>query len=407
MLLNHKAAKRTDRPRNEGLGELEGWLKGYTESYSGIAPAERLSPVAAAHRIYTNSLAAMPWMVRRKQGDTRDEADHYLERIIKTRANPWMSAFVARKVMLSQAFWYGTGYLYIDRDPRTAEIVGLIPLPSDTAVRSVDNQTQTVWYSFTVQQDDPEREKLSRKFQESELLIHRFETYDGRSGRGFLELAKNVISTDSSAQRYQEKFFRQGSRPSGVIQTDAQLNPETARIIRDDFERMASGMDNAFRIAVLDNGLKYNQLGISQADAQYIEGRAFTVDEVSRITGIPSYMMQAGKQSYSSNEQQQLDFVTSTLTAPVVSMEQEWTYKLLTERERAEGYYLRLNIMAMLRGDNESRSRYYEKMIGLGIYSQDDCRALEDRSPLPGGLGKNYWMSKNYDKIENFGGAEN
>ena len=78
--------------------------------------------------------------------------------------------------------------------------------------------------------------------------------------------------------------------------------------------------------------------------------------------------------------------------------------KLLTEQERADGYYLRLNIMAMLRGDNESRSRYYEKMIALGIYSQDDCRTLEDRSPLPGGLGKSYWMSKNYDRIENFGG---
>lgn len=404
MLINRKAADRAARPRNEGWGDFENWLKGYNESYAGIVPAERLSPVAAAHRIYTNSLASLPWIVRRKQGANRDETEHYIEQVLKTRANPWMSAFLARKVMLSQAFWYGVGYLYIDRDPQTARIVGLIPLPSESAVRAVDTQTQTVWYSFTVQGDDPEQKKLTRKFQESELLIHRFETYDGRSGRGFLELAKNVISADSAAQRYQEKFFRQGSRPAGVILTDAQLDPEAAGIVRSDFERMASGMDNAFRVAVLDNGLKFQQLGISQADAQYIEGRAFTVDEVSRITGIPSYMMQAGKQSYSSNEQQQLDFVTSTLTAPVVSMEQEWTYKLLTEQDRADGYYLRLNIMAMLRGDNESRSRYYEKMISLGIYSQDDCRALEDRSPLPNGLGKSYWMSKNYDRIENFGG---
>ena len=404
MLINRKAADHAARPRNEGWDDFENWLKGYDENYAGITPAERLSPVAAAHRIYTNSLASLPWIVRRKQGADRDETEHYIEQVLKTRANPWMSAFLARKVMLSQAFWYGVGYLYIDRDPQTARIIGLIPLPSESAVRAVDTQTQTVWYSFTVQGDDPEQKKLTRKFQESELLIHRFETYDGRSGRGFLELAKNVIFVDSAAQRYQEKFFRQGSRPAGVILTDAQLDPEAAGIVRSDFERMASGMDNAFRVAVLDNGLKFQQLGISQADAQYIEGRAFTVDEVSRITGIPSYMMQAGKQSYSSNEQQQLDFVVSTLTAPVVSMEQEWTYKLLTEQERADGYYLRLNIMAMLRGDNESRSRYYEKMIALGVYSQDDCRALEDRSPLPGGLGKSYWMSKNYDRIENFGG---
>lgn len=362
--------------------------------------AERLSPIAAAHRIYTNALSSMPFMVRQKAGKERLEPDHDLNYVLKVRSNELMSPFLVRKITASQAFWYGAGFTYIQRDRVTGRVEQLIPLPSAGYQRYVDEQTGRIWYSFSVDSNTADRERLSRKFESSELLIYFFETYDGIKGKGILDIARETIATDKAAQLYAGKFYRNGARVSGIIEVNGELNEANRDIVRADFERMASGMDNAFRTAVLDLGMKYTPLGTNQKDSQFIESRAFGVEETCRFTGIPAYMLQTGKQSYQSNEQQQLDFVTNTLMAPIQQIEQEWTYKLFKASELHIGYYLRLNVASLLRGDNESRSRFYEKMIALGIYNQDDCRAFEDMSPIPGGLGSHFWMSKNYATLE-------
>ena len=84
----------------------------------------------------------------------------------------------------------------------------------------------------------------------------------------------------------------------------------------------------------------------------------------------------------------------------LVQKEQEWTYKLLTQKERENGMYLKLNFASILRGDNQARSAYYEKMTAIGVYNADECRALEDMNPIPDGLGKQYWKSKNYAPVQ-------
>ena len=177
-------------------------------------------------------------------------------------------------------------------------------------------------------------------------------------------------------------------------------------MLKEEFTQKYSG-DNAFKVAVLDLGMKYTQLGISHQESQYIENRNFSVEEVSRFTGIPVYMLQAGKQSYQSNEQQQLDFVMNVMTPHIVQVEQEAMYKLFSEEDRKSGLYLKKNEAAMLRGTHQTRAEYYEKMMGIGVYNQDEIRALEDMSPLEDGMGKSHWMSKNYAPIDDktaFGG---
>ena len=117
-------------------------------------------------------------------------------------------------------------------------------------------------------------------------------------------------------------------------------------------------------------------------------------------------MLQAGKQSYNSNEQQQLDFVTNSLTPPITQMEQEWTWKLLSDDERASGIYLHKNLNALLRGDSSSRAAFYEKMISISVMNPDEVRALEDMSPLPDGKGQIYRFSKNYAPVGAEEGSE-
>lgn len=214
-----------------------------------------------------------------------------------------------------------------------------------------------------------------------------------------LDIAKDTVATDRAAQKYLRKFYSNGGRLSGIIEIDTDADKQTRSKVRDAFNEYASGMDNTYKVAVLDRGMKFTSLGVSQADMQFIESRSFSVEEIARFTGIPEFMLQSGKQSYNSNEQQQLVFVTNALVPHVTMWEQEWAYKLYTDAELRNGCYMRFNVSALMRGDDATRSKFYQTMVYSGIYNLDECRALEEMNPMPDGLGQNFFITKNLDTI--------
>lgn len=353
--------------------------------------AEQESPIAAAHRILTNAMSVMPMAVYQKRDGGRYPVDvPELDYLLKVRPNARMGPALCRKVLMSQAFWHGEGYLGIFRD-RRGWIADLIPLPTEGRTIRRDQDTGQLWYDFTV-------DGLTRTFAPSELVTVFFDTYDGLYGKGVLALAKATIAADAGAQKYARKFYQNGARMSGVVSVATDLGQEGRDKIKNSFQRYAS--EDEFKVAVLDRGMIYTPIGLNQRDAQFIESRNFTVEEVSRFTGVPQYMLQSGKQSFESNEQQQLDFVVSTLQPHVTQWEEEFQYKLLTEQQLKAKYYMRMNVAARLRGDNESRSRFYEKMVASSVYCPDDCRALEEKNPLPNGEGQRFFMTKNLDTVE-------
>ena len=389
------------RPRNGAevreldWEQVQGWFQrtffAGEELPSSQRAAEQESPIAAAHRILTNAMSVMPIGVYQRRDGGRYPTDvPELDYLLKVRPNARMGPALSRKVLMSQAFWHGEGYLGIFRDLR-GRITDLIPLPTEGRTIRKDQSSGQLWYDFTV-------DGLTLTFAPSDLIIVFFDTYDGLYGKGMLALAKSTIATDAGAQRYAKKFYQNGARMSGIVSVDTDLGQEGRDKIKTSFQRYAS--EDEFKVAVLDRGMTYTPIGLNQRDAQFIESRAFSVEEVSRFTGIPQYMLQSGKQAYESNEQQQLDFVVSTLQPYVTQWEEEFQYKLLTEQQLKAGFYLRMNVAARLRGDNESRSRFYEKMIASGVYCPDDCRALEEKNPLPNGAGQRFFMTKNLDTVE-------
>lgn len=348
------------------------------EGFNGKASqALTLSPVASAHRILTNSMGSLPVDIYRKNGNKRESVnDHPASYPLTVRANRNMSPYIFKKTMESKCFWYGEAFAYIDRTRFPME---LIPLPDKPQKYEDDNGER--WYIFT---GDYKGVNLSRKFHENELIHLYNETRDGSSGVGMLDMARQTIGTDISAQKYAGKFYRQGARPSGVIEVPTKLEPGMKEKVRKAFEKAVGGMDNAFRVAVMDLGMKYTQLGINQKDAQFIESRQFTVEEVARFTGVPLHKMQSGKQSYESNQAQAIEYVTDTLRPKAVQWEEEMRYKLIEEKDQMEMYF-KMNLAAEMRGDDASRSAFYQRMISIGMMRPNEGRRLEELDDDPNG----------------------
>lgn len=354
--------------------------------------AQGLSPVMAAHRILAGSMSMLPVGVYRKEGAARLPAeDETLERILKIRPNPMMTPAGVKRTLMSQVFWYGRGHLWIRRDPVTGEIAQLVPLYTPDVSILKDNATGRYWYDCAVN-------NARRKFHPEELITVTFESYDGIHGRGVLELAREAIAADAQAQVFNRKFYSSGAKMSGIVSVDTDLQREGRDRIKEEFRRY--GDDDAFAVAVVDRGMSFTPIGLSHADAQFIQGRSFSVTEIARFTGVPECMLQEGKQAYNSNAQQMLAFVTNTLMPHVVQWEQELGYKLLSDEQLSRGHYVRFNLSSLLRGDDEARAKFYQLMIYSGIYSPDECRAMEEKNPIPGGLGANYFITKNLAPLE-------
>lgn len=352
----------------------------------GIQSAERLSPVAAAHRILTNSFGMIPFGIYVKDGDARRPVhDDALDRVLKQRPNINSTPFLLNKTVMSNAFWHGWGAVWNVRN-EYGEVTERIALPSDCGAILQDKDTGLYWYDFNV-------DGVQRTFSSYDLSILLFETYDGIHGRGMLQLAREMVAADGMAQRYAKKFYQNGARLSGIVQVATDAKKETRERVKNEFTKYAR--DDAFKVAVLDHDMKFTPLGLSQSDAQFIESRSFSVEETARFTGIPKYMLQTGKEAYNSNQQQRVDFVTDTLVPHVNHWEQENTYKLLHGGQRKKGWYLRGNVSVLLRGDDAARAAFYQKMVSNSIMNPDECRALEERDPIPGGLGKQFLVTKN------------
>lgn len=122
-------------------------------------------------------------------------------------------------------------------------------------------------------------------------------------------------------------------------------------LLRREWERVHAGPSNSHRLAILDLGLDYKPLAASNQDAQFVESKELSIRDISRYFGVPLYKLGEGKESYSSNEQNAIEYVVGTLHPTVTQYEEEQTWKLLRTSQINAGLEIRYNMMAELRGD--------------------------------------------------------
>lgn len=354
--------------------------------------AEKLSCVFSCMDIRSNDLACLPNYVINRYTKERNP-EHPILFLLNIRPNAMMSPFDRRKLLAYSVDATGNAFDWIIRNPSTGRAEELIPLTGDLVQRMVDKK-RNIWYQIT----DPVTGETFMLPQE-DVCDYKGPSHDGFNGESRLSFASEVIRSGLAAQTYNQAFYESGGQPSGVLTVEADLSGweydeagnktgrTTKEVLRDEWEKLHSGAQNSHRIAILDHGLKYQSLAISQRDAMFIESQAQTVEDIARYFSMPLYKLQHGKQSYNSNEQNSIEYAGS-LRPSVIRNEQEQTWKLLTPTEINSGWEIGTNMMALLRSDSSARSAYYKNMREIGAYSVDDILALEDLPAVPGGSAR-------------------
>ena len=217
-----------------------------------------------------------------------------------------------------------------------------------------------------------------------------------------IAMAKNAIGLSIAAEEYGSSFFSNSGTPSGVLEHPGVLKePEK---VRDAWNDAYGGSSNAHKVAVLEEGMKFNPISINPHEAQFLETRKFQVNEICRIFRVPPHMIaDLEKSSFNIIEQQSLDFVTNTIRPWLVRIEQTIFQQLLTEEEQKK-YFVKFNVDGLLRGDFKSRMSGYAIGRQNGWYSANDIRELEDMNKIPKELGGDrYLCNGNMVDINNAG----
>ena len=383
-----------DGPVSNATGEVltlaspAGWPQGAP----GEQGAMKLSAVNRCQVIISESVGKLPTYCVNEV--THERVNHQLLYLLNVRPNEAMTPSVEKQMVEANRLSGGNGYEWIIRDPRSGRPVELIPLPWELVTPWRDDRG-LVWYGVT-------HPWTGEPMVLSNEDINHFKcyTHDGLHGISVLRRASEVIAAGRAAQQYEASYYANGGQPSGVLTTETDLGDKSVTrtdaggnkveikmrdVIREEWERVHAGPTNAHRIAVLDYGLKYQPTSINNADAQFVESKAVTVEDIARFYGVPLSKLYAGKQAYNSNEQNAIDYVTSTLHPIINQNDEERSYKMLTDSELREGLRLATNMMGELKGDSAARATWYKTMREAGIFSVNDVRALEDMPDVEGG----------------------
>jgi len=167
-----------------------------------------------------------------------------------------------------------------------------------------------------------------------------------------------------------------------LLKSDHQIKPEQAAGLKRSLDDV---IDGASRSTVIPGGINMEKLSMTPAEAQYIEERQFSAEEIARIFGVPSSMIGADKQGVKSSVEQEFsDFYQRTLMAYAINIEQEMARKLLTESDKG-AYYFKFNFNSLLRASANDRADFYNKGIRGGWLNRNQARAFEDMNGFDGG----------------------
>jgi HK97 family phage portal protein len=360
------------------LSNPAAWLTGlFGTSKTGVQVSEdnalTFSAVYAAVRIISETIASIPLNVYQADGETRVKAvGHPIQDLLAKAPNSVSSTFTFREAMAANLVLHGNAYAKIEMNA-AGRPTALIPLnPMKVEVKVVDGEKLYIFAD-------------KHTYLDYEIIHFVGLSLNGLTGKSPLAMAREAVAIGLAAQEYGARFYSNGANAGGVITAPGRLNTEVVKRLRESWNRAQSGLGSSHSTAILEEGMKYEKIGLDPEAAQFLQSRKFQVNEIARIFRIPpSYLADLDNSSTKANvEQQAIQFVNDCITPYVRRMEVELNRKLFREDE--PNLYAYFDMTGLMRGDQKARYEAYATARQWGWLSVNDIRDLENLNPVEGG----------------------
>ena len=338
--------------------------------------------VQSAVQLIAGSLSMLPLKLFRRlpDGGKVVEQNHQIYKLLTKNFNPEMDAFVGKEILTTSLLLHGNAYFEIQRDNR-GRVQNLWYLHSD--MMSIDRgDSGRLQYHYRLASgkivtwiDDPIYPPI---------LHIKAHSRDGILGQSVIAQCRETLGLSKAAETYASTFFANGARPGGVLQTKGQVSPEAHQRLRQSWtNHHSTGLNQAHRVAILEEGVEYKATSIPPEDSQLLETRKFQIEDIARLFRVPSHLIGSlDRATFSNIEQQALEYVVHSLGPWFKRIESAINKQLLGH---SSIHFAEFVPDALLRSDTATRMSSYATAIQNGILTVNEVRALENRNAIEGG----------------------
>ena len=364
-----------------------------TDATAGVNVTESTALTFSAYfdaiRVIAEDIAKLSHVVyRRIDGGKTRAPDHPAYRLLHTRPNHEMTAFSFRETLQGWALSWGNGYAEIEYN-RAGRPIAMWPIKPNRVRIDRDSSGQ-LFYDVSNQSGS------NRVLMPHQMFhVHGLGS-DGIQGYSVARMARQSLGIGMAAEQFQAKFFGNGGTYSAVLEHPGELSEAAQKRIRKSHEDTYGGVRNAFKLMILEEGMKLNKWGMSMEDAQMLLSREFQVTEICRWFRLPPHKLaHLNKATFSNIEHQAIEYVVDTMLPWAVRWDQEAGRKLFAEGEQ-DVYFAELMLESLLRGDIKSRYDAYHVALQDGWINRDEVRARENLNPMPDGQGQVFLFPLNF-----------
>jgi HK97 family phage portal protein len=354
--------------------------------------ALRQSAVYACVNVHAQSMAQIPLITyRRLANGGRDRAtNHPLYELLHDAPNRWMTSYDWREI--GQRSRLLTGNFFCQIVPGQRGFADqLIPLHPDHMQKVEMGEDGRIRYHYREHRvDGTQRDRF---FLDDEVLSIPLNSMDGITGQSVISFARETVGLGLASEQYSARLFSQKPMMGGVLETDRVLEEDVANRVKTSWQESYSGVSNFHKVAVLESGLKWKAMGMTNEDAQFLELRKFTVEETVRFFRVPQHMIgDLDRATFNNIEHLSLEFVIHTLMPQAAQWEQRLSKSLIAEKRT---YFVEFLMDGLLRGDAKTRAEVHQIMKRNGAINSDEWRQRENMNPIPDGGGEEYIREAN------------
>ena len=325
--------------------------------------------------LLSNSFASLPWDLYKVSGTTSVPAIGHPVRGLLTRPHPEQTSFVWRKSIMVSMLWHGNGYARIIRNGIGRPVEFKLYHPNEVSV-TTDLYRNVVFYRFI---DVPE------PLPSSEVIHYRNYSTDGIVGKSPIRMHAESFKFPLQSRRFATSLLQNGARPASIIGHKKSLSDKAKQNIKGGWFEDHGGTDRAGGVAVLDEDMTYQSVGINPVDAQLLEIMNLSGEEICSIFGVPQHMAGILRKSTNNNiEHQGLEFGAYSLRPHVVNFNQEFDYKALRAQE-FRSIISSMDMNAVQLQDLASQQAFYQFAFNNSIMNADEIRDKLNLNPRPGG----------------------
>jgi len=350
--------------------------------------ATSFNTIYSCVNVLSDDIAKLPWKTYKKtKGIIDRKSDHPLDYLLTRRPNEYQTPFSFKKAIMVDVLTRGNGYALIEYD-KEGYPKSLLPLAESATQFVIDSNTGKSFYRTTYRNKQHDLQPYE--------VFHIRGLGNGLVGQSPIEVIRTQVEANKSADLHNKTLIEGGGVPKGILRVQQNVSKEAKDVVRNEWVRANSNQ----AIAIIDNGLEYQQMGISQVDMAFIESKKLNQQEIAAIFKVPLHKInQLDNATFSNIEHQSLDYIKNTLQPWIVQLEEEGNYKFFSQKESKNGYYTKFNIDSELRGDAETRAKVQEIKLRNGFISVNEGRSQDEQSPFDIELANEPLITLNYTPL--------